>query len=85
MAALRFGTLLVAALLAASIEAEQPAEGYTRQWAVHIAGGAKRADAVAARHDFVNLGKVGGPGHVSAPCIQIPLLTMIMYILIYCG
>lgn len=75
MAALRFGTLLVAALLATIIEADQPSEGYTRQWAVHIAGGAKRADAVAGRHDFINLGKVGVSGHVSAPCIQIPLLT----------
>lgn len=30
---------------------------YTRQWAVHIEGGQQVADKIAAKHDFVNLGK----------------------------
>lgn len=31
---------------------------YSRQWAVHITGGQKVADQVAADHGFVNLGEV---------------------------
>ncbi|KAF2882899.1 hypothetical protein ILUMI_23285 [Ignelater luminosus] len=31
---------------------------YSRQWAVHITGGQKVADQVAADHDFVNLGQI---------------------------
>lgn len=31
---------------------------FTDQWAVHISGGDKVADEIAARHGFTNLGKV---------------------------
>ena len=31
---------------------------FTNQWAAHIVGGDKVADNVAARHGFINLGKV---------------------------
>jgi len=31
---------------------------YTSQWAVHIPGGSERADHIAAKHGFINRGKV---------------------------
>lgn len=33
---------------------------YTPQWAVHIEGGEEVANRIAAKHGFVNLGKVSG-------------------------
>lgn len=35
---------------------------YTPQWAVHIPGGTDVADRIAAKHGFVNRGKVRCPG-----------------------
>ncbi|XP_049791939.1 furin-like [Schistocerca nitens] len=52
--------LLLLPLAAAHVGAEgrEAPQRYTRQWAVHVEGGPPVADAVAAKHGFVNLGQV---------------------------
>ncbi|XP_049939035.1 uncharacterized protein LOC126413182 [Schistocerca serialis cubense] len=52
--------LLLLPLAAAHVGAEgrEAPPRYTRQWAVHVEGGPPAADAVAAKHGFVNLGQV---------------------------
>ena len=53
-------TLVVVTALHASKDSEFSSDSpvFTDQWAVHVIGGDRVADDLAARHDFTNLGKV---------------------------